>query len=361
MLVTCGEAGEVKYRSRDDAGAAQTVIKALGQANRMRVCPGRNELFAVGGDKSDLRIWDVNSAKKAVYQARNVKPDKLQLEQPRCVNDLAFIPGTGGTRLVTGTKYREFRLYDTKVQSRPIINNIVSEFAINSICVHPNGNEVYIGDVAGGIQTIDLRTFRNSGNFRGNSGSVRSLVSHLTLHSPFFLPRWLTFERPVTLHGSFTISAFVQLFYSPPAHRIPSFSSSFASHVYCWPRASDLRRGVVGREERGEGVGHGLPCLICVSCLHFAHIHPRIPHPPLHQQACHPTLPYLVSCGLDRYMRVYNTDTKRGVASIYLKQRLNQVIVSNDESIGIELDEARCAFSDRTLHSMLPLDPTHVR
>ena len=38
MLITCGESGEVRYRSRDDAGAAQTVIKTLPQVNKMRVC-----------------------------------------------------------------------------------------------------------------------------------------------------------------------------------------------------------------------------------------------------------------------------------------------------------------------------------
>ena len=66
--------------------------------------------FLVGGDKSDWRIYDVNNGSTPIFKGRNVKPDKLQLEQPQCINDLAFVPGSNGTRIVTGTKYREFRL-----------------------------------------------------------------------------------------------------------------------------------------------------------------------------------------------------------------------------------------------------------
>lgn len=65
--------------------------------------------FVVGGDKSDLRIYDVNNAATPIFKARNVKPDKLQLEQPKCINDVAFVPGSDGTRIVTGTKY-EYRI-----------------------------------------------------------------------------------------------------------------------------------------------------------------------------------------------------------------------------------------------------------
>jgi hypothetical protein len=36
-----------------------------------------------------------------------VKPDFLQMEMPRCVNAIAFVPGTNGAQIVTGTKYCE--------------------------------------------------------------------------------------------------------------------------------------------------------------------------------------------------------------------------------------------------------------
>ena len=41
--------------------------------------------FLVGGDKSEWRIYDVNNGSKPIFKGRNVKPDKLQLEQPQCV------------------------------------------------------------------------------------------------------------------------------------------------------------------------------------------------------------------------------------------------------------------------------------
>ena len=197
---------------------------------------------------------------------------------------------------IVNRRYREFRLYDTKVKARPIINNVVSEYAIKSIAMHPNGtynkhdsifvviintalagsasscstppvasspgyvalytvlslmlrctipmplciqgNEVILADVAGLMFSIDLRTMRNCGSFRGNSGSVRSIEVH-------------------------------------------------------------------------------------------------------------PTLPLVAAVGLDRHLRVYNANTKRGVSSVYLKQRLNKVLLSSDSQVGIEIDEELLAAEQR--------------
>ncbi|CAI9724885.1 repeat-containing 74-like [Octopus vulgaris] len=38
---------------------------------------------------------------------------------------------------------------------------------------------------------------------------------------------------------------------------------------------------------------------------------------------CHPTLPYVATCGLDRYLRVYNLVSREMIYSFYLKSRLN--------------------------------------
>ena len=128
--------------------------------------------------------------------------------------------------------------YDTKVKARPVVNNIVSEYAIKSITMNPNGNEVIMADVAGTMFAIDLRTMKNCGNFRGNSGSVRSIEHHSSL-------------------------------------------------------------------------------------------------------------PLVASVGLDRHLRVYNSSTKRGMASVYLKQRMNKVLLSRDAMVGIEVDEEALAAEEK--------------
>ena len=45
----------------------------------------------------------------------------------------------------------------------------------------------------------------------------------------------------------------------------------------------------------------------------------------------HPTLPLLVGVGLDRHLRIYDTNTQTQLCSMYLKQRLNCVLLEEDE------------------------------
>ncbi|XP_078389060.1 WD repeat-containing protein 74 [Cetorhinus maximus] len=44
---------------------------------------------------------------------------------------------------------------------------------------------------------------------------------------------------------------------------------------------------------------------------------------------CHPTLPLVASCGLDRFLRVHSTETKMLQHKVYLKSRLNCVLFTS--------------------------------
>lgn len=44
---------------------------------------------------------------------------------------------------------------------------------------------------------------------------------------------------------------------------------------------------------------------------------------------CHPTAPFIVSCGVDRYVHVHNIESREHVHKFYLKSRLNCVLLSN--------------------------------
>jgi ribosome biogenesis protein NSA1 len=46
----------------------------------------------------------------------------------------------------------------------------------------------------------------------------------------------------------------------------------------------------------------------------------------------HPTLPRLAAVGLDRMLRIYDTNTRKQLDCVYLKQRLNCVLFGNDDT-----------------------------
>ncbi|XP_067877854.1 WD repeat-containing protein 74 isoform X2 [Heterodontus francisci] len=47
---------------------------------------------------------------------------------------------------------------------------------------------------------------------------------------------------------------------------------------------------------------------------------------------CHPSLPLVASCSLDRFLRVHNTDTKALLHKVYLKSRLNCLLFTSREN-----------------------------
>jgi ribosome biogenesis protein NSA1 len=53
----------------------------------------------------------------------------------------------------------------------------------------------------------------------------------------------------------------------------------------------------------------------------------------IRDMAVHPTLNMLATVGLDRIMRVFDIKTRRQLHRVYLRQRLNCVLVSSEETV----------------------------
>lgn len=51
---------------------------------------------------------------------------------------------------------------------------------------------------------------------------------------------------------------------------------------------------------------------------------------------CHPSLPLVASCGLDRFLRLHNLDDKRLLHKVYLKSRLNCLLLSSCQDLEAE-------------------------
>ena len=63
--------------------------------------------------------------------------------------------------------------------------------------------------------------------------------------------------------------------------------------------------------------------------------------------AVHPTLDVLVSVGLDRVMRVFDVNNRRQLHRVYLRQRLNCVLVSSEEEVNAFTNEEKEESEDK--------------
>ena len=65
--------------------------------------------------------------------------DILDLQVPIWVTDFGFLSSQGSLpRIVVGTGYHQVRLYDTKVQRRPVLNFDFGEMPIAALAVTDN-------------------------------------------------------------------------------------------------------------------------------------------------------------------------------------------------------------------------------
>jgi ribosome biogenesis protein NSA1 len=46
---------------------------------------------------------------------------------------------------------------------------------------------------------------------------------------------------------------------------------------------------------------------------------------------CHPSLPLICTCGLDRYLRIYNYQTRALYKEVYLKQKMTAILFGREQ------------------------------
>lgn len=164
-----------------DTKATALDFSTGGPLSRLRCPRGRISLAATGGKEHPLQLWDV-TAQRALWKAKNVKNDFLNVRVPVWIRDLAFVPdaGDGSHVVVTGTSYhqvraptpyeascaylvsfspypwpllpRQLRLYDTRAQRRPVQDWEVNELPITAVAPLPGGNEVAASDTIGTVR-----------------------------------------------------------------------------------------------------------------------------------------------------------------------------------------------------------------
>ncbi|CAG8665095.1 5624_t:CDS:10 [Dentiscutata heterogama] len=184
VLVTCVSGGTIRYQpiNSGDFNNPSYIDKTIDYASNLcclRVHPKENNIFACGGRERDLSLWDINctpgsiitknkeSKNGMIWNGKNVKSDFVDLRVPIWITDIQFLDEQRTTKILTGTKYHQVRLYDIKAQRRPVFEASVGHKAVVSLIVGQNPNEVIFSDTVGNIFTVDLRNGKNVGQYKG--------------------------------------------------------------------------------------------------------------------------------------------------------------------------------------------------
>jgi ribosome biogenesis protein NSA1 len=147
---------------------------------------------AVGGRERETMLLDLSTG-KVVFKAKNLPPDpQTLLQQPVWPTAIQFLQDSAV--MAVGTGYKEVRLYDVRENSkmrRPTATTPegLFEHRVTSLC-QVDEHELVVGDAAGHIYSLDIRTLgrnpkshanKNIARYVGPAGSVRQLKKHPTL------------------------------------------------------------------------------------------------------------------------------------------------------------------------------------
>ena len=127
---------------RGDTGEKPIDVTSAPTPGAFCACVGLEDGFAIGGKENDLKIYDLSSPSSfdafaggvntdtptCVWRAKNVPHDNLSLRHPVWITDVKLrYPvdcgncSVNGAQLVTGTAYKQIRVYDTKAKRQVCI------------------------------------------------------------------------------------------------------------------------------------------------------------------------------------------------------------------------------------------------
>lgn len=182
-LVAYSESGELKtldlkLLSGESMSKAAKLATVKGPIHTMAACA--NGGIAFGGQENDLTFFDATT-QQTVWKAKNVPYDKLRLRVPIWITAIHF-PNpaqqsiSSGANVITGTGYRQIRLYDTRTSQQPVKSFEMGEYRVTTLLTLPSStNDLYVADTIGGIYHYDLRTNRLLHSLKGCMGAIRSM------------------------------------------------------------------------------------------------------------------------------------------------------------------------------------------
>uniref|UniRef100_A0A914MIU2 Uncharacterized protein n=1 Tax=Meloidogyne incognita TaxID=6306 RepID=A0A914MIU2_MELIC len=176
----------------------------------MRLARGDSPtVFATGGKENELKVWNFED-QKCVFTAKNVRPDNLELRVPIWIKNCRFMDESSNC-LATSTGNAQIRLYDIRVQRRPVLQETWLEEPINALSTCCRENHLLAGNSRGELGLFDFRlssTSRLKSKYKGFSGSIKSIDA--SDNHPQFISCGV--DRFVILHNLDTKQIFKKIY-----------------------------------------------------------------------------------------------------------------------------------------------------
>ncbi len=143
----------------------------------LHCCSASKTQAIFGGRENDVKLWDL-ATQTCTFKAKNVPDDEVRLRVPVWVTDVTFIkPDIDGNSdlIVTGTGYKDVRMYDMRTGRQPVKNFNTGAFRVTRILPTQSGDELLVSDTIGTCMLWDLRTERRCRSYRGCNGAIRDM------------------------------------------------------------------------------------------------------------------------------------------------------------------------------------------
>ncbi|KAI1714967.1 WD repeat-containing protein 74 [Ditylenchus destructor] len=176
-IITAAESGDLRIWNAAGEMLSSEKWSAGDNLLTMRLAP-TGDIVATGGKENLLKLWDIRS-EKPTFTAKNVAPDSLELRVPIWDTNVRFF--NDGRYIVTTTGQHQIRVYDPRVQRRPIRDFEWLDEPIQALSNCCRDNFVLVGNSRGELGLIDLRTkISLAQKYRGFAGSLRCIDAHPT-------------------------------------------------------------------------------------------------------------------------------------------------------------------------------------
>uniref|UniRef100_A0A336LGP8 CSON009978 protein n=1 Tax=Culicoides sonorensis TaxID=179676 RepID=A0A336LGP8_CULSO len=174
-LIAATESGEVHILAETSTEPVETLNLSGDNISRLRQCADEMNLIATGGNerKNNLKIINLDT-KTVIFSTKNLPNDELDLEVPVWDTDFAFLTPT---TVSSCSRHGYVRVYDTKMQRRPVLNYKNDKEQISYISMTSHGHQIIVGTNLGVVRGFDRRSMKTPiHTYKGFVGSVSSLA-----------------------------------------------------------------------------------------------------------------------------------------------------------------------------------------